>query len=165
MTPSPPMNHADRAEQLFRQGYNCAQSVFGAFAEDLGLTLDQATKTASAFGAGFGKLREVCGAVCAMTLIAGILKGYVDPADRDEKKRVYALERSLAAQFKAKHGTYVCRELLGLAPGEDSPEPAVRTEEYYATRPCIGAIRTAAELAGQLLAGGGAGESGRDAAT
>ena len=147
------MTHADRAEQLFRQGYNCAQSVFGAFADDLGIPLAQATNAASAFGAGFGKLREICGAVCSMTLLAGILKGYNDPADRAEKKRVYALEQALAAQFKAKHGTLVCRELLGLKPGEDSPEPAVRTEEYYASRPCIGVIRTAAEIVERELLG------------
>ena len=40
----------------------------------------------------------------------------------------------------------ICRELLGLAKGEDLEEPAVRTEEYYQSRPCVGACRKAAEL-------------------
>ena len=62
------MNRADRAEELFRQGYNCGQSVFAAFADVLGLTVEEAAKIASPFGAGFGKLREVCGAVSGMTL-------------------------------------------------------------------------------------------------
>ena len=56
------MNKADRAEELFRKGYNCSQSVFVAFAEELGMSEEEAARMASPFGAGFGKLREVCGA-------------------------------------------------------------------------------------------------------
>ena len=62
------MNRADRAEELFRQGYNCSQSVFAAFADAVGMTTEEAAKLASPFGAGFGKLREVCGAVSVVCL-------------------------------------------------------------------------------------------------
>ena len=57
------MSKADRAEELFRMGYNCSQSVYAAFAEEFGISIEEAAKKASPFGAGFGKLREVCGAV------------------------------------------------------------------------------------------------------
>jgi len=140
------MNRADRAEELFRQGYNCGQSVFAAFADVLGLTVEEAAKIASPFGAGFGKLREVCGAVSGMTLVTGYLKGYSDPADYESKKEVYALIQKMCAEFEAREGSIICRELLGLKKGEDTAEPAVRTEEYYRSRPCIGACRTAAEI-------------------
>ena len=140
------MNRADRAEELFRQGYNCGQSVFAAFADVLGMTVEEAAKIASPFGAGFGKLREVCGAVSGMTLVAGYLKGYSDPADYESKKEVYALIRKMCAEFEDRQGSIICRELLGLKKGEDTAEPAVRTEEYYRSRPCIGACRTAAEI-------------------
>ena len=140
------MSRADRAEELFRQGYNCGQSVFAAFADVLGLTVEEAAKIASPFGAGFGKLREVCGAVSGMTLVTGYLKGYSDPADYESKKEVYALIQKMCAEFEAREGSIICRELLGLKKGEDTAEPAVRTEEYYRSRPCIGACRTAAEI-------------------
>ena len=140
------MSRADRAEELFRQGYNCGQSVFAAFADVLGLTEEEAAKIASPFGAGFGKLREVCGAVSGMTLVTGYLKGYSDPADYESKKEVYALIRKMCAEFEAREDSIICRELLGLKKGEDTAEPAVRTEEYYRSRPCIGACRTAAEI-------------------
>lgn len=140
------MNRADRAEELFRQGYNCGQSVFAAFADVLGMTVEEAAKIASPFGAGFGKLREVCGAVSGMTLVAGYLKGYSDPADYESKKEVYALIRKMCAEFEDSQGSIICRELLGLKKGEDTAEPAVRTEEYYRSRPCIGACRTAADI-------------------
>ena len=133
-------------EELFRQGYNCGQSVFAAFADVLGMTVEEAAKIASPFGAGFGKLREVCGAVSGMTLVAGYLKGYSDPADYESKKEVYALIRKMCAEFEDRQDSIICRELLGLKKGEDTAEPAVRTEEYYRSRPCIGACRTAADI-------------------
>ena len=140
------MSRADRAEELFRQGYNCGQSVFAAFADVLGMTVEEAAKIASPFGAGFGKLREVCGAVSGMTLVTGYLKGYSDPADYESKKELYAFIQKICAEFEERQGSIICRELLGLKKGEDLGEPSVRTEEYYRSRPCIGACRTAAEI-------------------
>ena len=145
------MNRADKAEELFRSGYNCAQSVFAAFADAVGMTEPEAAKIASPFGAGFGKLREVCGAVSGMTLLAGYLGGYDDPADAEGKKALYRLEQKMCGEFEDRHGSIICRELLGLAKGEDIGEPAVRTEEYYRSRPCVGACRTAAEIAEKYL--------------
>ena len=145
------MSRSDRAEELFRQGYNCGQSVFAAFADVLGMTVEEAAKIASPFGAGFGKLREVCGAVSGMTLVTGYLKGYSDPADYESKKEVYALIQKMCAEFEERQGSIICRELLGLKKGEDKAEPSVRTEEYYRSRPCIGACRTAAEIAEKYL--------------
>lgn len=145
------MNRADRAEELFRQGYNCSQSVFAAFADAVGMTTEEAAKLASPFGAGFGKLREVCGAVSGMTMVAGRLNGYDDPSDYEAKKALYALVQKMCAEFEEKQGSIICRELLGLEKGEDIGEPSVRTEEYYRSRPCIGACRTAAEIAAKYL--------------
>ena len=145
------MNRPDKAEELFRKGYNCCQSVFASFADVLGMSVEEAAKIASPFGAGFGKLREVCGAVSGMTLAAGYLKGYEDPADYESKKELYALIQKMCAEFKESEGTIICRELLGLKEGEDPAEPSVRTEEYYRSRPCIGACRTAAGIAEKYL--------------
>lgn len=144
-------SRADKAEELFRRGYNCSQSVFAAFADAVGMTEEEAAQLASPFGAGFGKLREVCGAVSGMTMVMGRLKGYSDPGDYEGKKALYALIQKMCAEFEEKEGSLICRELLGLEKGEDIGEPAVRTEEYYQSRPCIGACRTAAEIAERIL--------------
>jgi C_GCAxxG_C_C family probable redox protein len=145
------MSRADQAEALFREGYNCCQAVFGAFTDVTGMDKETAMKYASPFGAGFGKLREVCGAVSGMTMVVGAVRGYSEPTDREGKIAVYQVIQEMAAKFEEKHGTIVCRELLNLKPGEDLPEPAVRTEEYYQSRPCIGAVRTAAEILEEYL--------------
>ena len=70
------MDHGLKAAELFLSGYNCAQAVAVAFHEELGLTERQAARMASAFGGGMGRMREVCGAVSGMLLVAGILWGY-----------------------------------------------------------------------------------------
>ena len=145
------MSRADRAEELFRRGYNCSQSVFAAFADVVGMTEEEAARLASPFGAGFGKMREVCGAVSGMTMVMGKAAGYADPGDYDGKKALYALIQRMCAEFEAKEGSLICRELLGLEKGEDIGEPAVRTEEYYRSRPCIGACRAAAEITEKVL--------------
>ena len=145
------MNRSDRAEELFRQGYNCSQSVFAAFADEIGMTVEEATKIASPFGAGFGKLREVCGAVTGMTMVAAYVCGYSDPADAQAKKELYSLVQKMCKEFEKEQGSIICRELLGLEKGEDLGEPAVRTEEYYKSRPCVGACRTAAAIAEKYL--------------
>lgn len=138
--------YSEKAVENFRSGYNCAQSVFLAFAEDVGFDKETALKLSSSFGGGMGRLREVCGAVSAMFAIAGLKKGYTTPNNDDIKAKHYELIQSLAEDFKSKFGTIICRELLELPEGKDSPIPSKRTEEYYQTRPCESFIRFASEI-------------------
>ena len=138
--------YSEKAANNFRDGYNCAQSVLLAFANKVGLKEHEALKLASSFGGGMGRLREVCGAVSAMFIIAGILKGYTEPNNDVVKADHYKLIQDLAAEFKLKHGTIICRELLGLDGTEFSPIPSARTDEYYKERPCEEFIKCAAEI-------------------
>ena len=140
------MRHSDIAVENFKKGYNCAQSVFLAFAKDIGFDDRTALKLSSSFGGGMGRLREVCGAVSSMFAIAGLKDGYTSPNDDEAKAKHYALIQSLAEEFKTKHGTIICRELLDLPEGADEPTPSERTEQYYQERPCENFIRTAAEI-------------------
>lgn len=145
------MKKSDKAIEYFKTGYNCSQSVFLTFAEDFGLDKETALKLSSSFGGGMGRLREVCGAVTAMFAIAGLKKGYTSPCDDEAKAKHYELIQSLAEKFKSEHNTIICRELLGLESGADSPIPSKRTEEYYQERPCERFIKTASEIIEQEL--------------
>ena len=145
------MSRADRAEELFRKGCNCSQSVFVAFSDVLGMDEKAALKLSSTFGGGMGKLREVCGAVTGAFMVLGALYGYDDVTSQEEKVRTYKMVQDFAADYKKEKGTIICRDLLGLKEGEDLPEPAIRTEEYYQTRPCVGACRYAAELVERIM--------------
>ena len=134
-------DYSEIAAHNFLTGYNCAQSVFLTFADRYNINPETALKLSSSFGGGMGRLREVCGAVSAMFMIAGLEKGYIAPADMEAKTQHYKLIQELANEFKSEFDTIICRELLGLPPGADEPEPSERTEEYYHSRPCEKFIR------------------------
>ena len=139
------MTHEEKAIANFLVGYNCAQSVFLAFAPDLGLSDELALRLSSSFGGGMGRLREVCGAVSGMLMAAGALYGYTSPTDDQVKAAHYALVQDLAGQFRALHGTIICRELLGRT-GAESPVPEERTAAYYAQRPCARFVGDGAKI-------------------
>lgn len=145
-------DRSERAVGLFLQGHNCAQSVFASFHDVADMDFETALKLSSSFGAGMGRLREVCGALSAVFMIAGIRYGYTSPSDMEAKTEHYKLIQSLAEKFRAENKSIICRDLLGLGPGPDSPVPEERTAVYYKDRPCIGIIAFAAELAETLIA-------------
>ena len=145
-------DRSERAVGLFLQGYSCAQSVFASFYDVAGMDFEEALKLSSSFGAGMGRLREVCGALCAVFMIAGIRYGYSCPSDMEVKTEHYKLIQSLAEKFRAENNSIICRDLLGLGAGPDSPVPEERTADYYNNRPCVKIIAFAAELAGNLIA-------------
>ena len=144
-------NYAARAQALFHQGYNCAQSVLLAFAEDLELGWETAARLSSSFGGGMGRMREVCGAVTGMFMVVGILYGYDDAKDYEGKKDTYALVQELANQFKAETGSIICRELLGIDGKDNSPVPSKRTEEYYKKRTCEDKVGLAAKILDEYI--------------
>ena len=137
---------SEKAVELFHTGYNCAQSVFCAFCEDFGMDFETGLKLSSSFGGGMGRLREVCGAVSAMFMIAGLKYGYTEPNNDTVKQTHYRRIQKLAEEFEEKHKTIICREILGLPKGKDSPVPSKRTEKYYASRPCEKCIADAARI-------------------
>lgn len=93
-----------------------------------------------------GRLREVCGTVSGMFLVAGALYGYDDPKSREDKAEHYARIQELAGRFEEQHGSIVCRELLGLTVKREAPLPEERTPDYYKKRPCPELAGCAAEI-------------------
>ncbi len=140
-----------KALAYFHQGYNCAQSVFAAFAEDLGLSSELALRLSAGFGAGVGRMRGMCGAFSGLTMVAGYCKGNLSGVPED-KEVVFSLVQELAAAFKAEFGTLTCRKLLHLDEGEqESARPSERTRAYYEARPCEGCVAFCARKAEELL--------------
>ncbi len=142
--------YSDRAVELFLSDCNCAQAVFAAFSELLGIDEKQAMRLASSFGGGMGRLREVCGAVSGAFMVAGALYGY-DVNDDAKKKAHYELIQQMAMDFKAVYGTYICRELLQIRQTVSPPTPSPRTAEYYASRPCVRFVETAASIMEKVI--------------
>lgn len=144
--------HSEIAASLFKQGFNCSQAVFAAFCDETGLDRSTALKIASSFGGGMGRLREVCGAVSGMFMVAGVLYGYDNADSGVEKREHYKLIQDMAERFRQKNGSIICRELLGLKKeGADSPAPSPRTKEYYKKRPCVEMVRCAAQIMDDVI--------------
>lgn len=129
----------ETASGNFQKGYNCCQSVLLAFKDLIGLDDGPILKIASGMGGGMARMREVCGCVTAMGILAGFISPAVNPGKMDERTANYALVQHLAARFREKNGSIICRELLNLGAGTagtESPRPSDRTEQYYKKRPC-----------------------------
>ncbi|MBQ0005827.1 MAG: C_GCAxxG_C_C family protein [Alistipes sp.] len=150
------MNRSECAYELFRSGYNCCQSVVLAFSDYIAAKggPDESTLAmiCSGFGGGMGRMREVCGTVSGMTILAGFIIPAVDVDDRAAKTANYELVRHFAERFRELNGSIVCRELLGLTPlMKESAAPSPRTPGYYEKRPCGELCRIAASIVEQYL--------------
>lgn len=145
------MTRREAAMANFKNGYNCSQSIVLAFEDILPVDSYNMLKLASSFGGGMGRLREVCGSVSGMFMVAGLLYGYDGPETGKVKAEHYARIQELAHSFEEKHGSIVCREMLGLNVKHDIPVPEARTEEYYKKRPCAEIIGDAAEILEQYI--------------
>lgn len=139
------------AMENFEKGYNCAQSVTLAFSDLMDIDEKVLLQMSSSFGAGFGRLREVCGAVSGMALVSGYLFGYSDPKDAEGKIEHYTRIQELAHAFEEENGSLICRELLGVKEKHECPIPEARTKEYYEKRPCKQLIGCAAKLLEEYL--------------
>ena len=141
----------ETARNYFLGGYNCAQSIALAYHDVMGIEKELSATMAAPFGGGMGRLREVCGTVSGMFMVAGFIAPNAQPNDTANKKSCYALVQSLAERFREENGSIVCRELLGLTQQKDDPTPSPRTEEYYHRRPCAEYVAIAARILGEKI--------------
>lgn len=144
----------ERARGYFTAGYNCAQAVVMAFDDVMAMTVVDLALLAAPFGGGMGRMREVCGTVSSMALLAGRICPSADPKNLEERKHNYALVQHFAESFRRENGDIVCRRLLGLEPiveGKETAMPSERTEEYYRKRPCVEYVGCAARIVAEYL--------------
>lgn len=142
----------EKAVGLFKQGFNCSQSVFAAYSDLYGIDDETALRISSSFGAGMGRMREVCGTCSGMFLVAGLESGATEGRDAAGKQANYDMVQMLAEEFRKRNGTIICRELLGLETPQvtaaefKETKPEERTDMYYKKRPCVKLVEEAAEI-------------------
>lgn len=106
------MTKVEQATLKMAEGYNCAQSVFFSFCDDLHVDKDIALKMVTGLGAGMGRKEEVCGAVTGGIIVIGAKYGRGEREDRTATELTYRKTRALMDKFAEKHGTFICRNLL-----------------------------------------------------
>ena len=141
---------AEKAMELHKSGYNCAQAVYLAFADLYGMDLDLAARISGPMGGGVGGQREVCGAVSGMAMALGMLYGYSDPADTERKANLYNRVQSCSAVFKSVADSIICRELLGL--DKNAPQTAAGQRPNPGKIPCRTLVGLAAAALEQHMA-------------
>ncbi len=142
------MDRPTLAAEYFCSGYNCAQSVAMAFCDVTGMDPKCAAQLASGYGGGFGRIREVCGAISGAVLVTNYLYGYNTP-DPERQLALYAIVQHIMHRFQEGVGSYICRDILGNPPSDPAPTP--RTAEYYAKRPCARMVMLAAEILDEYI--------------
>ena len=145
------MDRGQTAKKYFENGYNCAQAVLMAFSDVTGLDSKTSAMISQSFGAGMGRLREVCGTFSGIIMVLGMVCGNDNPKDFNAKKELYEKVQHLAKEFEKDNGSIICRELLGLEQKHSSPAPEKRTSEYYKKRPCPELVCYAANLLDSYL--------------
>ena len=143
--------HEELARENFLNGYNCAESVFAAFSDVTGYTREQSAALASSFGAGLGRMREVCGALSGVCMVIGVLYGTYDRNDIDAKAEHYRLVQKFCKKYAEDWGTIKCWQILGKPEGPEEPVPERHTREYIESRPCIRCVGYAARMLDEFL--------------
>ena len=142
-----------KAVELFKQGYNCSQSICAAFADMYGYTEEQALRMSASFGGGIGRMRMTCGAACGMFILAGLETGCTDGKDKDGKEANYRVVQQLADEFAHRNGSLICGGII-----------RIKQKKYMTTlyqkpgrrnitkkRPCTKTIEEAARIWVQYL--------------
>jgi C_GCAxxG_C_C family probable redox protein len=141
----------DRAQALFLQGYNCAQATFAALGPELGMSEEACLTLASTFGGGLGRQGSVCGAVTGALMVQGLRHGSAAVPTPEEKARVYGYVARFIAAFKARHGSIICKELLGC--DICTPEGIAQAQAMnFHTDYCAHFVRSAVEILGEMEA-------------
>jgi C_GCAxxG_C_C family probable redox protein len=102
----------ERAATLFREGYNCAQSVLLTMFEHWNGKSAAIPKIATAFGGGIGRCGSVCGALTGGVMALGIRYGTNEPS-LEKRLKAYELAQKFYKRFEKQHGSVLCRELVG----------------------------------------------------
>jgi C_GCAxxG_C_C family probable redox protein len=141
------------ALSYFEEGYNCAQSVFIAYCDIIGLDRETAAKISLPFGGGMGRMREICGTIVSMAIMAGFRYPAADPADKSMYALNYSVVRKMTELFRESNGTIKCSELVRKIKADTRPAPSAKAAACFAKLPCAKLVAEAANISGRMLKG------------
>ncbi len=143
-------NKVEKSAAYFRDGFNCSQAVFAAFATDFGVAEELALKISTQFGGGARK-GEMCGAVSGALMVLGLKYGHFNRNSPEEKGNAYKKAEEFMNRFMEKNGTVVCRELLGYDVSKPKDMEKIKELDLFKIT-CPKMIQCATEIVEQMLA-------------
>ena len=139
------------ANERFKSGFNCSQSVLSAFAEDFGLSRDSCLRLASPFGSGIARMQETCGAVTGALMAIGLKYGKGENGTEYDKTIAYRQSQFLVNEFKKRNTTICCRQLLDGYDMNSPQEMAKIMELDLYNNYCLKYIQDAVEITETIL--------------
>lgn len=143
------MNHTEKAEEMFQKKYHCSQAVLAAFAEESGITEDQALKLGGCFGGGMCK-GEVCGAVTGALMAIGLIYGQCKQEDLEARQKTSDKTVEMLEKFKLENGSYICNELLGYDITDADDRKIIMEKELF-TKFCPKMVASATKIAEEII--------------
>lgn len=116
----------------------------------MGLDRERALKVAGAFGGGMARMGETCGAVTGALMVIGLKYGNTKTGDDGARERTYELVEEFVTRFKSRHGSIVCRELLGYDLSNPEERTAARKKGLFTTL-CPKLVRDATKILEEIL--------------
>ena len=144
------VDHKQKALDYFSQKLHCSQSVLAAFAEECGITEEQALKLGSCFGGGMRK-GEVCGAVTGALMALGLLCGQKSAGDTEGRLSSNKVNDLMMDRFKEKCGSYICNDLLGCDISTDEGKQHCLENKLF-TEFCPKMVANAVEVVEEIIA-------------
>ncbi len=146
------LERKDAAVAYFLEGYNCAQSVLMAYSDICNIDITIAKKIAAPFGAGMGRMKEVCGACTAMYMISGFCVSNVkNPNDEIAKTNNYLSVQRMSNEFKKTYGSIICSKLLKIKNFSKDKISTKHNFHLISERTCVYFVVEAAEIVGHEL--------------
>lgn len=141
------MNRLELANTYHNRGYNCCQSVLGAFSDRLDIPEETALRLGAGFGSGAGT-GELCGAITGAVMALDLICGAGETAEpAAAKRKAAARSRELQKRFSERFGALRCRELLKA----EKEEPSEAVAALRLSNHCAVMIASAVEIAEELL--------------
>ncbi len=144
------MTHKEKALVYFDKQFHCSQSVLAAFADEVGLSEEQALKLGACFGGGM-RQREVCVAVTGALMVLGMLYGQYDKNDQESRMTANKVNDEMMKRFKEKNGTYICNDLLGCDISTLQGAQYARDNDLF-TEFCPKMVESAIEILEEIIA-------------
>jgi C_GCAxxG_C_C family probable redox protein len=140
----------EEAAACFNNGFNCAQAVLSSCSRQFGLSRRAALKVAGAFGGGMARMGETCGAVTGAFMLIGLKHGKIKADDNESREKTYELAQKFTARFRSKHGSVVCKELLGHDLSTPEGRAAVKEKKLTSTL-CPKLVKDAVKIVERVL--------------
>jgi C_GCAxxG_C_C family probable redox protein len=143
------MSRLETATSLFKQGYDCAQTVLVAFGDVTGIERETALKLGSAFAGGMGMTGNTCGTVSGALMVIGLVHGATEPKDKETKARTIKMVNDFFKKFNERNASATCRELIGVDIASVKQMPSEERKNVY--RKCLKYVQSSVEILEEIL--------------